>query len=132
MTSLTASRPATAADRLCAVLLVDGVGTVALGAAALAAAGPLSDVVGTPGLLRAVGVLLVLVGADMLLTRRLTGRALSRAAAALGVADMLFALTVTGAVLVLGASAAGTAVVLGVAAVCVAMGTAKLVLSRGV
>jgi hypothetical protein len=136
MTTVTAPSTApatarsTAAARLRALLLVDGAGTTALGAATLVAADPLADLVGTPTALRVVGALFVLLGAEMLLARRLSGRRLGTAALVLGEADLAFAAVSVGAVLVLGASAGGTALVLAVVAVCVGMGVVKLRLAR--
>ena len=125
MTVLTATRPVPA---LRALLLVDGAGTAALGAAALVAAEPLSDHVGSPGVLRAVGVLLLVVGADMLVTRRLSGRRLRQATVALGVADLGFAAACAASLP--STTSTGTALVVGIVAVCVGMGAAKLALSR--
>lgn len=112
------------------VLLVDGVGTAAVGTAALVLAQPLADHVGSTGVLRGIGVLFVVIGLDMLLARRLQGRGLAAAATALGVVDLVWAGATTAALPVLDTTATGTAVVLAVAATCVGMGTAKLVLAR--
>lgn len=126
----TAADPAVAEARLRTVLLVDGAGTTALGVAALLAAAPLSELVASPNWLRAVGVLLVVVGLDMLLAARLRGRRLALAGTVLAEIDFVWAAGTTLALVLLGASAAGAALVLGVAAVTVGMGTAKLVLAR--
>jgi uncharacterized membrane protein YhaH (DUF805 family) len=129
MTTLTA--PAhTSTGPLRALLLVDGVGTAAVGAGALLLAEPLADHVGTPGALRAVGVLFLFVAADMLLARRLHGRRLAAAAGALAGVDLAWAVTTTAALPALDTTGAGTAMVLAVAATCVVMGTGKLALVR--
>lgn len=131
MTTLTA--PATSTDRVAplrALLLVDGVGTAALGAGALLLAEPLADHVGSVGALRAVGVLFLVVAADMLLARRLSGRRLATAATALGAVDLAWAAGTTAALPALDTTSTGTAVVLAVAATCLVLGTAKLALAR--
>lgn len=131
MTTLTApTAPATAAPALRALLAVDGVGTALVGVAALVLAEPLSEHLASTGVLRGVGVLFVVIGADMLLARRLQGRRLAVAATALGVLDLTWAAATTAALPLLDATATGTAVVLAVAATCVGMGTGKLVLVR--
>ena len=112
------------------VLLVDGLGTAAVGAAALLLADPLADHVGSPDVLRGIGVLFIVIGLDMLLARRLRGRGLAAAATALGVVDLTWAAATTAALPVLDTTATGTALVLAVAATCVGMGTAKLLLAR--
>ena len=125
-----ASGTTTAAPPLRVLLLVDGLGTAAVGAAALLLAEPLSDHVGSSGVLRGVGVLFLVIGLDMLLARRLRGRGLAGAATALGVVDLVWAAGTTAALPVLDTTATGTAVVLAVAATCVGMGTGKLLLAR--
>jgi hypothetical protein len=126
--ALTSGSPTSA---LRTVLLVDGAGTAALGVAAVLAATPLAAHLGTPGVLRGAGVLLVVVGVDMLLARRLRGRALQRAARALGAADLLFAAAVVTALAGPGGTTTlGTALAVGVVTTCVGMGSAKLALAR--
>ena len=136
MTTTTAhpTPAAPATDRvglLRTVLLVDGVGTAALGAAALLAARPLSDAVATPGVLRGVGVLLLVVGVDMLLARRLPAPRLRLAARLLGAGDLVFAAALLATLPLAGATPFGTAVVLATVAVCLGMGAAKLRLGVG-
>jgi hypothetical protein len=135
MTAPTTSRPDTAAadapaDRLRLLLLVDGVGTAALGSALLVAAGAVSAHVGTPVAVRLVGALFVVVGVGMLRARRLRGRRLARAGTVLGEVDLAWAVAGTAAVLAVGASGPGWALTIAVAAVCLVMGAAKLRLSR--
>lgn len=129
-TPLTDSRTDAPVRALRALLAVDGVGTAAVGAAALLLAEPLADHVASPGVLRGIGVLFVLIAGDMLLARRLRGRRLVAAAAALGAVDLAWAAGTTAALPFLYTTATGTAVVLAVAATCVGMGTAKLALAR--
>lgn len=129
-TPFPAARDTATEGRLRTVLLVDGVGTACVGLTALLAAVPLGDLVATPGWLRAIGVLFVVVGLDMLIARRLRERRLALAATVLGEVDLAWAAGTTVALVALGAAPAGTAIVLGVAATCVLMGTAKLVLAR--
>jgi hypothetical protein len=130
MTVLSApAAPGTAArslPRLRLLLRVDGVGTAALGVAALVAARPLAELVASPAVLRGVGVLFLVVGADMLLSSRLSDRRLPAAARLLGAADLGFAAVAVAAVVAGAASGAGVALALAVAAVCVLMGAAKL------
>lgn len=109
---------------------LDGLLAVRQSAPHLAAAEPLSDHVGTPGVLRAIGVLFLVIGADMLLARRLQGRRLAAATVALGAADLAFAAACTAALAPVETTPAGTALVLAVAAICVGMGVAKLLLAR--
>jgi hypothetical protein len=134
MTALTVPTPVDTAPRtvsgLRILLLVDGLGTALLGVGALAAASPLSDHVGSPAALRVVGVLFLVLGADMLLTRRLSGRRLTAAVTGLAAFDLVWAAGTTAALPLLSTTATGTTLVLGVTAVCVAMGTAKLLLAR--
>jgi hypothetical protein len=80
--------------------------------------------------LRGIGVLFLVIGADMLLARRLRGRRLAAAATALGVVDLAWAAGTTAALPALDTTGTSTAVVLAVAATCVGMGTAKLLLAR--
>ena len=131
-TTLTASTATGTAspDALRGLLLVDGLGAVAVGAAALLLAEPLADHVGSPGVLRGIGVLFLVIGADMLMARRLRGRRLAGAATALGAVDLAWAAGTTAALPALDTTGTGTAVVLGVAAVCVGMGTGKLLLAH--
>ena len=126
---MTTTAPARTTAPLRALLLVDGVGTALLGAVALLAAEPLADEAGTPLALRAVGVLFLLVGAEMLLVRRADDLRLRAGARLLGAADLLFAAAVVGALALTDETGTGRALVLGVAAVCVGMGAAKLRLS---
>lgn len=132
MTTSTAPRPMATGSpaALRTLLLVDGVGTAAVGAAALLLAMPLAEQVGTPAALRAVGVLFLVVGADMLLARRLDGRPLAAAATALGLVDLAWAVGTTAALPALDPTGTGTALVLAVAATCLGMGTGKLRLAR--
>lgn len=132
MTTLTAPRPTATGSpaALRALLLVDGVGTTAVGAGALLLAEPLAEHVGSPAVLRAVGVLFLLVGADMLLARRLEGRRLAAAATALGAVDLVWAAATTAALPAVDTTGTGTAVVLAVAGTCLVMGTGKLALAR--
>lgn len=116
--------------RLRTLLLVDGVGTIALGAFPLLASGPISDHVGSVAVLRAVGLLFVVVGTDMLLSRRLRGRSLARAGLLLGAVDLLWAAGTTAALPLMDTTSTGTALVLAVAATCLGMGTGKLLLAR--
>ena len=115
-----------AARPLRALLLLDGVGTVLLGAVALLVAEPLSDELGTPLALRVVGVLFLLVGTDMLLVRRSTGARLRAGARVLGGLDLAFAAVAVGALAVADATALGSVLAVAVAVVCLAMGTAKI------
>lgn len=132
MTTFTAPRTEAEAPArsLRALLALDGAGTAALGVAALVLAAPLADHVGTPDVLRAVGVLFVVLGVDMLLARRLRGRSLAAAAAALALLDLGWAAGTTLALPAIETTAVGTAAVLAVAGVCVVMGTGKLLLAR--
>jgi low temperature requirement protein LtrA len=134
MTALTAPVPAgntsQTVGHVRSLLLVDGLGTALLGVGALAAASPLSDHVGSPAALRVVGVLFLVLGADMLLTRRLSGRRLTAAVTGLAALDLVWAAGTTAALPLLSTTATGTTLVLGVAAVCVGMGSAKLLLAR--
>lgn len=132
MTTLTSPRPTAtgSAAALRLLLLVDGVGTAAVGVGALLLARPLAEQVGSPAALRSVGALFLVVGAEMVLARRLDGRRLAAAATAFGVVDLAWAVTTTAALPTLDATGTGTAVVLAVAATCLGMGTAKLALAR--
>lgn len=122
----------TAESRLRALLLVDGLGTIAVGAVPLLFAGPISDHVGSVGVLRAVGLLFVVVGADMLLSRRLRGRALAKAGLLLAAVDLLWAAATTATLPLMSATGTGTALVLAVVAICLVMGPAKIALARRV
>lgn len=88
-----------------AVLLVDGLGTAAVGVAALALAEPLAEHLASTGALQAVGVFFVVGGL------------------------VWAAVCVTGLAL-LDTTALGTGIVLAVVATCLSMGTAKLALAR--
>lgn len=120
------------ADRLRSVLRADAVVTAAVGAAAVLAAGPLAEQVGTPTVLRAVGVALVVVGADLALLARLSGRRLALAGSVVG--ELALAWVVgTAVVLALGlAEPAGAALLVGVAAVTAWFGVTELRLARAV
>ena len=126
-----AAAPSTTSEsRLRTLLLVDGIGTIAVGGVPLLLAGPISDHVGSVGVLRAVGLLFVVVGADMLLSRRLRGRPLAKAALLLAAVDLLWAAGTTATLPLMNATGTGTALVLAVVAICLVMGPAKIVLSR--
>lgn len=119
-------------DRLRSVLRVDAVATAAVGAAAVLAAEPLAEQVGTPTVLRLVGVALVVAGADLALLARLSGRRLALAGTVVGELALAW-VGGTAVVLALGlAEPAGAALLLGVAAVTAWFGVTELKLATSV
>lgn len=127
--STTASTPS---DRLRSVLRADAVVTAAVGATAFLAAEPLAEQVGTPTVIRLLGVALVVVGVDLALLARLSGRRLALAGAVVG--ELALAWVVgTAVVLALGlAEPAGVALLVGVAAVTGWFGVTELRLAKAV
>ena len=93
---------------------------------------PLADELpGSTTVLRALGVLLVVVGVDLALASRLRGRRLALAGTVAGELALGWALVSTVVVLAAGAGAAVTAAALAVAAVSAAFGVVQLRLARG-
>ena len=136
--TVTASRtfPATptasSQDRLRTVLKADAVVTAAVGAVALLAAEPLADEMGTTTVLRVVGAALVLVGVDLALLARLSGRRLALAGTVVGELALAWVLG-TAVVLALGlASPVGAALLVGVAAVTAWFGVTELKLAKAI
>ena len=136
--TVTASRtfPATTTaspqDRLRTVLKADAVVTAAVGAVALLAAEPLAEEMGTTTVLRVVGAALVLVGVDLALLARLSGRRLALAGTVVGELALAWVLG-TAVVLALGlASPVGAALLVGVAAVTAWFGVTELKLVKAI
>jgi hypothetical protein len=119
-------------DRLRSILRADAVVTAGVGAAIVLAAEPLADQVGTPAVLRVVGIALVVVGADLALLARLSGRRLALAGTVVGELALAWVLG-TAVVLALGlAQPAGAALLVGLAAVTAWFGVTELKLARAV
>jgi hypothetical protein len=128
--SLSAATTAGPQSRLRSALRADAVVTAAVGAAAVLAAEPLADEVGTPTVLRVVGIALVVVGADIALLARLSGRRLALAGTVVG--ELALAWVVgTAVVLALGlAEPVGAALLVAVAAVTAGFGVTHLRLAK--
>lgn len=121
----------TAEQKLRAVLLEDAAVTAAVGLGVVLAAAPLAEQLpGSTTLMRVLGVALVLVGADIALTSRWSGRRLAIAGTVVG--ELALAWAVASAIIVALArpDAAVTAAVLAVAAVTAVFGVTELRLVR--
>lgn len=121
----------TAEQKLRAVLLEDAAVTAAVGLGVVLAAAPLAEQLpGSTTLMRVLGVALVLVGADIALTSRWSGRRLTIAGTVVG--ELALAWAVASAIIVALArpDAAVTATVLIVAAVTAVFGVTELRLVR--
>ena len=120
----------TAAARLRTVLRADAVVTGTVGAVALLAAPSLSDLFGTPTVLRVVGAVLLVAAVDIALLARLTGRRLALAGAVVGELA-LASVAATAVVLALGlAEPAGVALLVAVGLATAAFGVTELRLAR--
>ena len=125
--ALRATTPvATAATRLRTVLRADAVVTAAVGAVTLLTASALSDLVGTPTVLRAVGAVLLVAAADIALLARLDGRRLALVGTVVGELALAW---VAGTAVVIGlgmAEPAGVALLVAVALATAAFGVTEL------
>ena len=123
---------AAAATRLRTVLRADAVVTAAVGAVTLLAAPSLSDLFGTPTVLRVVGAALLVVAADIALLARLDGRRLALAGTVVGELALAW---VAATVVVVGlglAEPAGVALLAAVALATAAFGVTELRLVKQV
>lgn len=134
MTALTA--PSTVASptvehRLRTVLIEDAAATAAVGLGVLLAAAPLAEQLpGSTTLMRVLGVVLVLVGADIAVASRWSGRRLALAGTVVGELALAWALGSAIVVAVARPDAAVTTALLVVAAVTAVFGVVELRLVR--
>ena len=117
---------ATAATRLRTVLRADAVVTGAVGAVALLAAPSLSDLFGTPTVLRLVGAALLVAAVDIAVLARLDGRRLALVGTVVGELALAW-VAATAVVIALGlAEPAGVALLAAVALATAAFGVTEL------
>ena len=117
---------ATAATRLRTVLRADAVVTGAVGAVALLAAPALSDLFGTPTVLRVVGAALLVAAVDIAVLARLDGRRLALVGTVVGELALAW-VAATAVVIALGlAEPAGVALLAAVALATAAFGVTEL------
>ena len=120
------------AARLRHVLRADAAVTGAVGALTLIAAPSLSELVGTPTVLRVVGAVLLVAAVDIALLARLSGRRLAVAGAVVGELALAW-VAATAVVIALGlAEPVGVALLVAVAAATAAFGATELRLAKQV
>ncbi len=124
------TRVVTAAARLRTVLRVDAVVTAAVGAVALLAPSSLSELFGTPTVLRVVGAVLLVAAADIALLARIDGRRLALVGTVVGELALAW-VAATAVVIGLGlAEPAGIALLVAVALATAAFGVTELRLAK--
>ena len=119
---------ATATDRLRTLLHIDAVACAGTGLAAAVAADPVADLLGTTrvGIVRGVGVFLVVYALDLLLLSRVGRDTVLRTGTALtAVGDGLWVAATLGLIVAGAFEAAGVAAVLAVGTVVAALGVTK-------